>query len=68
MATKQAPPPPSPKPTTGLVLPKPIPNPQNELFFLLGHLRGTNVSTADRITELVLQLIAPTHAAPVEGA
>jgi hypothetical protein len=41
-----------------LVLPRPIPSVQNELFYLLGHLRGTNVTTADRITELVLDLQA----------
>jgi hypothetical protein len=62
MATpvKQAAPTPAPKP--GLVLPRPIPSVQNELFYLLGHLRGTNISTADRITELVLELQAKAHA------
>jgi hypothetical protein len=54
-----------------LVLPKPIPSVQNELFYLLGHLRGTNVSTADRITELVLELQAKARAdmnEAIEGA
>jgi hypothetical protein len=45
-----------------LVLPRPIPSVTNELYYLLGHLRGTNVTTADRICELVLELQAQAHA------
>jgi hypothetical protein len=29
---------------------------QSELFYLLGHLKGINGPTADRITELVLKM------------
>lgn len=35
-------------------LPAPFSDPQLELFYYLGHLRG-RIATADRITELVLQ-------------
>lgn len=42
----------------GLELPKPIPEMERELYYLLGHLRGTNVATADRITELIITMEA----------
>jgi hypothetical protein len=47
-------------------LPAPIADPQLELFYLLGHLRG-KIATADRIAELVLMLQAK-WAAEVEKA
>ncbi len=48
---------PTHKPTEAFTLPAPIPNPEFELMYLLGHLRG-RIATADRIAELVLTLQA----------
>jgi hypothetical protein len=47
--------------TSAALLPKGT-DPRSELFFLLGHLRGSNFESASRITELVIDLTAP----PVE--
>lgn len=55
--------PPSNKPTDGhkpaepFVLPAPIPDPQQEIIYYLGHLRG-KIITADRIAELYLLIQA----------
>jgi hypothetical protein len=38
-------------------LPEPIPDPRNELFYLLGILRGRESDLAIRIAELTIQLI-----------
>jgi len=38
-------------------LPEPIPDPRNELFYLLGILRGRESDIAVRIAELTIQLI-----------
>jgi hypothetical protein len=34
-------------------------DPRSELFYLLGHLKGQNIESADRITELVIDLTTP---------
>jgi hypothetical protein len=49
-----------PKPSAAL-LPKGT-DPRSELFFLLGHLKGSGFESASRITELVIDLtnVAPT--------
>jgi hypothetical protein len=45
------------QPTTGFALPQPITDPRNELFYLLGYLRGRDADTAVRIAELVIELL-----------
>lgn len=57
MAKQQAPATPANKPT-GPVMMQSIADTQSELFYALGFLRGTNVSIADRVTELILKLLA----------
>lgn len=55
------------KPTTpkrneqqsSFTLPEPISDPRNELFYLLGILRGRESDLAVRIAQLVLELIPP---------
>jgi hypothetical protein len=47
----------TPRTAEAFTLPAPIADPQLELFYLLGHLRG-KIATADRIAELVLILLA----------
>lgn len=43
--------------TETFALPEPIPDPRNELFYLLGILRGRESDLAIRIAELTIQLI-----------
>ena len=45
------------QPATGFALPQPITDPRNELFYLLGYLRGRDADTAVRIAELVIELL-----------
>jgi hypothetical protein len=42
-------------------LPEAIPDPRNELFYLLGILRGRESDLAVRIAELTIQLISKTE-------
>jgi hypothetical protein len=43
--------------TPTFALPEPIPDPRNELFYLLGILRGRESDLSVRIAELVIQLL-----------
>jgi hypothetical protein len=42
-------------------------DPRAELFFLLGHLKGSGFESAARITELVIDLTQPTESTPETG-
>jgi hypothetical protein len=54
-----------PKPSAAL-LPKGT-DPRSELFFLLGHLKGSGFESASRITELVIDLTAAAEPAETGG-
>jgi len=43
----------------GFSLSQPIADPRNELFYLLGYLRGRDADTSVRIAELVIELLPP---------
>jgi hypothetical protein len=45
------------QPTQGFTLAQPITDPRNELYYLLGYLRGREADTAVRIAELVIELL-----------
>lgn len=46
----------------GFALPQPIQDPRNELFYLLGYLRGRDADTSVRIAELVIELLPKAEA------
>lgn len=64
---------PANKPTTSepkapetFTLPAPMTDPQLEMMYLLGHLRG-RIATADRIAELHLTIVSALQAKIAEG-